>query len=206
MCFYNLYVSIIIKSFRFFIVKLCFWYVCVHVLSHFSYVWLWDRMDCSPSDSSVHGILQARILEWVAMPSSRGSSWPRDRTVLLMSLALAGGFFTTRALWEAMCLVHMVKISCICQVKYQLFPLSTGNFAPPVGHTMQFVNLPSLALKWRKSLKTLPALALFKPIILCLYTSSRWKVKSEKHMEEKKKRYKLSLCKKESATSHLGDV
>ena len=37
-------------------------------------------MDSSPPGSSVHGILQARILEWVPMPSSRGSSWPRDRT------------------------------------------------------------------------------------------------------------------------------
>ena len=36
--------------------------------------------DCSPPDSSVHGILQARILEWVAIPFSRGSSPPRDRT------------------------------------------------------------------------------------------------------------------------------
>ena len=40
-------------------------------------------MDCSPS---VHGILQARILEWVAMPSSRGSSWSRDWTHLLWLL------------------------------------------------------------------------------------------------------------------------
>ena len=39
---------------------------------------LCDPMDCSPPGSSVHGIIQARILEWVAMPSSRGSSWPRD--------------------------------------------------------------------------------------------------------------------------------
>ena len=39
-------------------------------------------MDYSLPGSSVHGILQARILEWVAMPSSRGSSWPRDRTHL----------------------------------------------------------------------------------------------------------------------------
>ena len=39
-----------------------------------------DSMDCSPPGSSVHGILQARILEWVAMPSSRGSFQPRDRT------------------------------------------------------------------------------------------------------------------------------
>ena len=37
-------------------------------------------MDCSPPSSSVHGILQTRILEWIAMPSSRGSSWPRDQT------------------------------------------------------------------------------------------------------------------------------
>ena len=37
-------------------------------------------MDCSPPGSSIHGILQARILEWVAISFSRGSSWPRDRT------------------------------------------------------------------------------------------------------------------------------
>ena len=37
-------------------------------------------MDCSLPGFSVHGISQGRILEWVAMPSSRGSSWPRDRT------------------------------------------------------------------------------------------------------------------------------
>ena len=41
---------------------------------------LGDPMDCSPPGSSVHGILQARILEWTAMPSSRGSSWPRGWT------------------------------------------------------------------------------------------------------------------------------
>ena len=41
---------------------------------------LCDPMDCSPPGSSVHGILWARILEWVAMPSSRGSSQPRDPT------------------------------------------------------------------------------------------------------------------------------
>ena len=44
---------------------------------------LCDPMDCSPPGSSVHEILQARILEWVAMPSSRGSSQPRDRTQVL---------------------------------------------------------------------------------------------------------------------------
>ena len=53
------------------------------------------------TDSSVHGILPARILKWVAMLSSRGSSRPRDRTMSLMSPALAGGFFTASATWEA---------------------------------------------------------------------------------------------------------
>ena len=40
----------------------------------------YNPMDCSPPGSSVHGVLQARILEWVAMSSSRESSWPRDWT------------------------------------------------------------------------------------------------------------------------------
>ena len=58
------------------------WRMCPSsVLSPFSWVQiLCDPMDCSPPGSSVHGILQARILEWVAMPSSRGSSRPRDWT------------------------------------------------------------------------------------------------------------------------------
>ena len=40
---------------------------------------LWNPLDCSPPGSSVHGIFQARILEWIAISSSRGSSRPRDR-------------------------------------------------------------------------------------------------------------------------------
>ena len=43
-------------------------------------------MDCSPPDSSVHGILQAGILQWVAMPSSRGSSWPRNQFQISLCL------------------------------------------------------------------------------------------------------------------------
>ena len=56
---------------------------------------LWDPMDCSPPGSSVHGILQARILEWVAIPSSRGSSRLKDWTWVC---CIAGGFFTTASL------------------------------------------------------------------------------------------------------------
>ena len=61
------------------------------VVSNFLFLAMWimnrgwvdgvgDCMDCSPPGSSVHRILQARILEWVAISFSRGSSWPRDRT------------------------------------------------------------------------------------------------------------------------------
>ena len=53
---------------------------CVCVLSHCSPVQLCNAIDWSQSGSSVHGILQARILERVAMPSSRGSPRPRDST------------------------------------------------------------------------------------------------------------------------------
>ena len=52
-------------------------------------------MDRSPPGSSVHGVLQARILEWVAMPSSRESSQPRDRTRVSYVSCTAGRFFTT---------------------------------------------------------------------------------------------------------------
>ena len=59
---------------------------------------LCNPMDLSPPSSSDRGILQARILESVAMPSSRVSSWPRDGSASL-SPALTGGFFTTSATW-----------------------------------------------------------------------------------------------------------
>ena len=54
--------------------------VCVCAKSLQSCLTLSDPMDCSQPGSSVHGILQARILEWVAMASSRGSSHSRDQT------------------------------------------------------------------------------------------------------------------------------
>ena len=68
-----------------FISDLC---VCVWAQLHST---AFDPMDCSPPGSSLPGILQARILEWVAISSSRGSSWPKDRTHIS---CIAGGFFT----------------------------------------------------------------------------------------------------------------
>ena len=72
--------------------------VCVHVHAQ-SHPTLCDPTDCSPPGSSVHEILQARILEWVPIPSSRWSSRPRDQTHIS---CIAGGFFTHWPTWEAL--------------------------------------------------------------------------------------------------------
>ena len=64
---------------QFFFCISCAWVQCVCV-SHSVMSDLCDPMDYTPPGSSLHGILQARILEWVAISFSRGSSRPRDRT------------------------------------------------------------------------------------------------------------------------------
>ena len=56
---------------------------------------------CSPSGSSVYGSLQARILEWVAMPSPRGSSWPRNRTRVSSGSCIGRQMLCHWATWEA---------------------------------------------------------------------------------------------------------
>ena len=75
--------------------------VCMHAQSP-GWVGLFHPMDCSLPDSFVHGIFPARIVEWVAISSSRGSSQPRDRTQVS---CIAGGFLTLSTLpnrpqWE----------------------------------------------------------------------------------------------------------
>ena len=61
---------------------------------------LCNPMDCNPPGSSVHGISQARILEWVTMPFSRGSSQPRDKTC---SSCIESGFLTAEPLGKPLC-------------------------------------------------------------------------------------------------------
>ena len=68
-------------------------YVCGYSIAQSSPT-LWNPLDCSPPGSSAHGISQARIVEWVATASSRGSSWPRDWTHISWISYTAGEFFT----------------------------------------------------------------------------------------------------------------
>ena len=90
------------KSFQ----ELVFWVcakllqLCLPQLDTVSWTQLCNPMDYSLPGSSVHGIFQARILEWVAVPSSRGSSWPRDWTHASYISALAGRFLITSVTWK----------------------------------------------------------------------------------------------------------
>ena len=74
----------------------------VWVLSCFSHVWLCDPTDYSPPGSSIHGILQARILEWVACPPLGDLSHPGIKLESLMFPALSGSFFITSAIWKVL--------------------------------------------------------------------------------------------------------
>ena len=65
-----------------------------------SHVQLCNSMNCYKPGSSVHRILEARILEWVAIPFTRGSSWPRDQTLVS---CIVGRFFTAWTAREAQC-------------------------------------------------------------------------------------------------------
>ena len=116
---------------------------CTHAKSLQSCPTLCNAMDCNPPGSSVHGILQARMLEWVAMPSSRGLPNPGIKPTSLTSPALAGRFFTTSTpgklrlvwkfilnktipLWPAWGLTVMVQdLLCRQQEAWSLVPLGT---------------------------------------------------------------------------------
>ena len=82
--------------------------IIVKVLVAQSCPTLCDPMDCSPPGSSVYGILQARILEWVAFPFSRGSSQPRDRAWVS---GIAGGFLTIWATGKLQCYTWWLTVS-----------------------------------------------------------------------------------------------
>ena len=88
---------------------------------------LCNLIDSSPPGSPVPGILQARILEWVAVPSSRGSSWPRDWTQGSCISCTAGEFFTRWVTWEALSILYIESVVCVCQSQslnsaHPLFP------------------------------------------------------------------------------------
>ena len=75
---------------------------------------LCNPMDCSPPGSSVHEILQARVLEWVAISSSRGSSQPRDGTQVSCDSCIGRWILYHCATWKA----HLYVCVCVCVYTY----------------------------------------------------------------------------------------
>ena len=86
-------------------------------------------MECSPSGCSVHGISQARILEWVAISLFWGSSWPRDCTWLACNL---GRFFTNWATRKAPN-VGIAACYLVCANNWLSFSTHKGSWFPEYG-------------------------------------------------------------------------
>ena len=106
----------------------------------------WDPMGCSPPGFSVHVILQARILEWVAIPFSRGFSWPRDQTWVS---CISGRFFTTWATKEAPCrkafnITWTVLRFLTCLSLLHFCTFASGSFASSLSHSVHSVKDPQL--------------------------------------------------------------
>ena len=88
-------------------------HMCVlHAKSLQSCLTMCDPTDCSPPGFSVHGILQARILEWVAISFSKGSSRSRDRSCVSSVSWTGRWILTTRATWEARVFTHLWSTDC----------------------------------------------------------------------------------------------
>ena len=87
------------------------WILCVHARSVQSWLTLCDPVDYSPPGSSVHRIVQARMLEWTAISSSRGSSQRRVSPTSLASPTRAGRFFTASESSQHRDQPHISRIS-----------------------------------------------------------------------------------------------
>ena len=93
-------------------------HMCVHAKSLQSCPTLCNPMNYRPPVSSVHEILQARILEWVAMPPEDFPN-PRIEPMSLTSLALVSGFFITSATWEALYALKLAKFYLLFRTQSQ---------------------------------------------------------------------------------------
>ena len=119
-------------------VCMCVVYACVRAKSHQSCLTLWDPMDCSPPGSSVHGILQARILEWVAVPSSRVSSWARDWTCLFYISCIGRQVLYHWVTWETHVYMDVYIFVCVCVSVYMCLFINKYTHVP----------LTSLGAQW----------------------------------------------------------
>ena len=103
----------------------CFWLHGGMRAHSLSCVWLFcDPTGCSPQGSSLHGVLQARKLEWVAVSFSRGSSWPRDWTQVSCVSCIGRRILYHWATWEASVWKLTYTLHVPLTELSQLFPLT----------------------------------------------------------------------------------
>ena len=113
-----------------------------------------NPVDCSPSGSSVHGILQATILEWVAILSSRGSSRPSNQTSVSCGSCISGMFFTNEPPGKTSLIIQCVNCISIKLLKlneiygYNNFILTQQNYVIQCDKVerKQFLNWESYTL------------------------------------------------------------
>ena len=125
---------------------------------------LCDSMDCSLSGSSVHGIFQARVLEWISISFSRGSFWPRNRTWVS---CIASRRFTVWAMRSANCIAIGQVQRKVCFYKenfigtepytwaFQVMPL-VKNLPANVGEVRDVGWIPGLTILWRRKWQSTP--------------------------------------------------
>ena len=113
-------------------------YAYVHAKSLQFCLALCSPMDCNPPGSSVHAVFQTRILQWVAMPSSRGCFQLRDQNRVS---CIAGGFVTAEAPREAHWKIHPLAIELIymhyIQEVSSMRKVQCFSFSLPLGLTTQ---------------------------------------------------------------------
>ena len=161
-------------NWRFFVLPLCSWAKLLH-----SCPTLCSPMDCSPQGSSVHGILQARIVKWAATPSSRGSSWPRDQTHVSY-IPCIGRSFTTSAATCAryfICIIqfnpHNSRMGLLQMKKLRLGEVGHPRTLPPINVTARI---------WRRAWQTPESTPL--TTVGCIYCLSlRWDLIPERKIE-----------------------
>ena len=125
-------------------------------------------MDCSLPASSVHGISQARILEGVAMPFSRESSWPGIKPMSLISPTLASGFFTSPT-WEALIRDTYYTLNITAVLK------GWEDLQQPEGNPQQWGS----SRKWKMSASLAPAPSIV-PAYMDLGFLNEWTQKSNR--------------------------
>ena len=118
------------------------------VVSNWRFATLWT---CRPPGSPVHGILQARILEWVAISSSRGSSQPSDQNHISCSSCIAGRFFMAEPPWKASWINNRFQFSPLSK---SLLPDTSPPVSIPTRHNLGRAGASSKSLQGLESLDT----------------------------------------------------